>query len=319
MKQQAVQKSPIPPGRFLWLSVAASIVTVALKFAAYRVTDSVGLLSDAVESTANVFAACTAVFALWYSSRPADPDHPYGHEKIEFFSSGIEGGLIGLASITIGITAIGRLNHPEPPESVGLGLFLVAISTLINFVVGRTLLKVGKSIDSIVLEADGHHLMTDVWTSIFVGIGVFLASVTQIGWIDPVLAILVAINIARIGYDLMRRSFNGLMDRALEDNEVLSIRGAIESTLGADMTYHALRTRRAGAQRFVDYHLLVPGNCTVSDAHGREMLIGQAIQRAVPGIEITAHIEPIEEPLAWNDSRLEDVISPDEAHNAISS
>ena len=295
----------VPHGRLLALSVVASLVTVGLKFGAYRITGSVGLLSDAVESTANVVAALTALLAIWYASQPADKEHPYGHEKIEFFSSGVEGGLIFLAAITIGWTGWLRLQNPVAPEQIGAGLWLVGISTLINYAVGRALLKVGKATDSIVLEADGRHLLTDVWTSIGVGIGLVLTVWTHAPWLDPVLAILVALNIARIGFDLLRRSFNGLMDRALEESEVDAIRHAIQSTLGPDMTYHALRTRRAGAQRFVDYHLLVPGHTPLRDAHDREMQIGRAISEAVPGIEITAHIEPIEEPLAWNDAQID--------------
>lgn len=295
----------VPHGRLLAVSVVASFVTVGLKFGAYRITGSVGLLSDAVESTANVVAALTALFAIWYASQPADEEHPYGHEKIEFFSSGVEGGLILLAAVTIGWTGWQRLQQPLVPAHIDAGLWLVGISTLINYAVGRTLLQVGKATDSIVLEADGRHLLTDVWTSIGVAIGLVLTALTHAPWLDPILAIVVAINIARIGFDLLRRSFNGLMDRALEDGEVEAIRDAIQSTLEASMTYHALRTRRAGAQRFVDYHLLVPGDCSVSAAHDLEMQIGAAIQEAVPGIEITAHIEPIEEPRAWNDSRLQ--------------
>lgn len=296
----------VPHGRLLALSVVASFVTVGLKFSAYRITGSVGLLSDAVESTANVVAALTALFAIWYASQPADEEHPYGHEKIEFFSSGVEGGLILLAAVTIAWTGWARLQQPVVPAHLDAGLWLVGISTLINYAVGRTLLKVGKATDSIVLEADGRHLLTDVWTSIGVAIGLVLTALTHAAWLDPVLAIVVAINIARIGFDLLRRSFNGLMDRALEDSEVEAIRDAIQSTLEAGMTYHALRTRRAGAQRFVDYHLLVPGDCSVSAAHNLEMEIGAAIQQAVPGIEINAHIEPIEEPRAWNDSRFQE-------------
>ncbi|MDF2441632.1 MAG: hypothetical protein JWN98_2616 [Abditibacteriota bacterium] len=296
----------VPHGRLLALSVIASLVTVTLKFGAYRITGSVGLLSDAVESTANVVAALTALFAIWYASQPADEEHPYGHEKIEFFSSGVEGGLILLAALTIGWTGWQRLQQPVEPAHIDAGLWLVGISTLINYAVGRTLLQVGKATDSIVLEADGRHLLTDVWTSIGVAVGLILTVLTHAPWLDPVLAIVVAINIARIGFDLLRRSFNGLMDRALEDGEVEAIRNAKQSTLEPGMTYHAQRTRRARAQRFDDYHMLVPGNCSVSAAHDLEMLIGAAIQEAVPGIEVTTHIEPIEEPRAWNDSRLQE-------------
>jgi cation diffusion facilitator family transporter len=173
-------------------------------------------------------------------------------------------------------------------------------------VVAQLLLRTAKSADSIVLEADGHHLMSDVWTSVGVVAGLWLALWTGYAWLDPLLALLVAANIVRIGFSLLRRSFDGLMDRALEADEVTRIRDAIEAGKGEDMTYHALRTRRAGSRRYADYHLLVPGDCSVTEAHDREMAIGRAIEEAVPGIEVTTHIEPIEEPLAWNDSRLDE-------------
>lgn len=293
------------PGRLVWLSLGAAVVTVLLKFAAYHATGSVGLLSDAVESTVNVLAAGTAIFALWYAAQPADPEHPYGHEKIEFFSSGVEGGLIVIAALTIGATALRHLHAPILPQNINSGAVLALVATVINVVVARILLRAARQWDSIVLEADGHHLMADVWTSLAVVAGLIGAKVT--GWphIDPILALLVALNVARIGYDLLRRSFHGLMDRSLDEAEVQAIQNAIQSTLTAGETFHALRTRRAGSQRFADYHLLFPGGTSVRHAHDREMLIGDAIRQCVPGIEITTHIEPVEEPLAWNDLRHE--------------
>jgi cation diffusion facilitator family transporter len=296
----------VPHVRLVLLSVAAAVLTVGLKFYAYRVTGSVGLLSDAAESAVNVVAALTALFALWFATVPADPSHPYGHEKIEFFSSGIEGGLILVAAIAIAAQAILRLLSPTMPTEVGLGTGVAIVAAVINFVVARLLLRTAKTADSIVLEADGHHLMSDVWTSIGVVAGLWLAVSTGHAWLDPLLALLVAANIVRIGYSLLRRSFDGLMDRALEADEVTRIRAAIEASKGDDMTYHALRTRRAGSRRYADYHLLVPGDCSVTHAHDCEMAIGRAIEEAVPGIEVTTHIEPIEEPLAWNDSRLDE-------------
>jgi len=306
MTSPAAHLRGMPHLPFILLSVAASIVTVALKFFAYRVTGSVGLLSDAVESTANVAAALTALYALWYASHPADPSHPYGHEKIEFFSSGIEGGLILAAALFIGWESILRFSEPSLPTSLTIGIIAVLVSTAINYVVGRSLLNAGHRLDSIILEADGHHLLSDVWTSLAVVAGLLLVRWTGIAWIDPLMALLVAVNIARIGFDLVNRSFQGLMDRALDDDEIAKIRAAIEAGLESGMAYHALRTRRAGGRRFADYHLLVPGECTVAGAHDCEMAIGRAIQAAIPGIEVTTHIEPIEEPLAWNDSSLRD-------------
>ena len=291
---------------YMGLSVAASLVTVVMKFWAYHVTGSISLYSDAVESSANVVAALTALFALWYAAHPADHGHPYGHRKIEFFSSGVEGGLILVASASIMWSALHHFADAKVPGALGLGLGAALFATAINYFVGRTLLRVGAQLDSIVLEADGHHLMSDVWTSLAVVAGLILAKLTKIAWLDPLLALLVGINIARIGVDLMRRSFDGLMDRALNDDEVRKIRQAIDAELQPGMNYHALRTRRAGEQRFADYHLLVPGAVSVTHAHDCEMRIGAAIGAAVPGIEVTSHIEPIEEPAAYNDSPLLD-------------
>lgn len=302
----SIRFTRVPHLRTIMLSVGASLVTLVLKFLAYRLTLSVGLLSDAVESTVNVVAAFTALGALWYAAAPADRGHPYGHEKIEFFSSGVEGGLIVVAAATIAWHALGRLSHPSPLVNTTTGLVLAGIATAINFAVGRALISVGRSAESIVLEADGRHLLTDVWTSIAVIAGVLLVNWTSRPWLDPLLALLVAIHIVYIGLGLLRRSFDGLMDRALDGAEIARIRAAIENSLQPGMAYHALRTRRAGSQRFADFHLLVPGQCTVTEAHDSEMAIAAAIHAAVTGIEVTTHIEPIEEPLAYNDSRAPD-------------
>jgi cation diffusion facilitator family transporter len=285
------------------LSIVAAIVTVALKFAAYRVTGSVGLFSDAIESCINVVTAFTALFALWYASQPADRTHPYGHEKIEFFSSGIEGGLIVVAAFEIAFEAAHHFANPSLPQGLSLGIAMALVATAINFAVARVLLRTARQVDSIVLEADGHHLIADVWTSVGVVGGLVLVQWTHLAWIDPLIASLVAVNILRIGWHLLALSFDGLMDRALGEAEVAGIRGAIDATIGGDMTYHALRTRRAGTRRFADYHLLVPGHLSVKEAHACEMRIEAAILAGVPGIEVTSHIEPIEEPLAWNDTR----------------
>ena len=286
------------------LSLVAAIVTIGLKFQAYHLTGSIGLFSDAVESTANLVAALSALFALWYAARPADQTHHYGHEKIEYFASGVEGGLILVAAGVIAWTALGRFWEPVMPESLGIGLALVTLASVINLGVGYTLVRLGRRMESIVLEADGQHLLTDVWTTAAVGLGLLLVAWTRQPWLDPLLALLVALNILRVGMDLLRRSFDGLMDRALTDRENARIRAAIEAELNPGMAYHALRTRRAGRQRFMDYHLLVPGDYPVARAHDREIAIGEAIRKIIPGIEITAHIEPFEEPLAWNDHRV---------------
>ena len=306
----ATEKKGVPHLPLVALSLAAALVSVALKFVAWRLTGSVGLLSDAAESGVNVVAALAAMFALWFSSQPADKSHPYGHEKIEFFSSGIEGALILLAAILIAFKAVTEFSRGALPDSLGAGIAFSLVSTALNFAVARVLLKTAKTADSIVLEADGRHLMSDVWTTLGVVAGLLLVKFTKLAWIDPFIALAVAANIVRIGFDLVRRSIDGLMDRALDDETVAKVRAAISGALRDDMTYHALRTRRAGAQRFVDYHLLVPGNCSVAQAHDYEVRAGRAIEEVLPGVEITAHIEPVEEPLAWNDSRSGDAAPP---------
>jgi cation diffusion facilitator family transporter len=286
------------------LSITAAVVTIGLKGAAYIITGSVGLLSDAVESLVNLVAALTAYVSLWYASRPVDRTHTYGHEKIEFFSSGLEGVLILVAAISIAWYAVGRLIHPTPLEPLGPGLALATVAAVINGAVGLLLIRVGRSHRSIVLEADGKHLLTDFWTS--AGVLAALGLVALTGWavLDPVIALVVAANIVWTAADLIRRSFNGLMDHALPPNEEATVRAAIEARLGPNMDYHALRTRQAGAHRFVDFHLLVPGDSTVRQAHALAEEIETAIKGALSDVEVAVHIEPIEEPAAWSDSAL---------------
>lgn len=296
----------VPHAKLIGLSLGAAFLTVALKLAAWRVTGSVGLLSDMAESGVNVAASLTALYALWYAAQPADRSHPYGHEKIEFFASGIEGAMILGAAFVIAFAALQHLHRLQLPSNILVGVSISLLSAFINFFVARVLLQTGKRESSIVLEADGHHLMADVWTSLGVALGLTLASLTRWTWIDPLLAFLMSLNIARIAWSLLRRSVDGLMDRALSDDEVQLIRATIERVLEPGMTYHALRTRRAGSRRYADFHLLVPGNCTVSSAHDCEMAISRAIEEAVAGIEVSTHIEPIEEPLSWNDARWQD-------------
>lgn len=294
-------RETIPHLGLALISLGAAVTSVGLKFAAYQLTSSVGLFSDAIESLANVVASLTALFALWYAARPADRDHPYGHEKIEFFSSGVEGLLILVAALLIGVSSVGRLRDPVMPESLGWGMGLVLVSTAVNFAVGLRLLRAARRVGSIVLEADGHHLMTDVWTTLGVVVGLLLVLWTREPRLDAVLALLVAVNIVRVGWNLLHRSFDGLMDHALEPAEDAKIRAAIDEKMLPGMKYHALRTRRSGTRRFVDYHLLVPGRLHVKAAHDCEMAIGCSIEATVPGVEVISHIEPLEEPLAYSD------------------
>jgi cation diffusion facilitator family transporter len=286
------------------LSIVAAFLTLALKSAAYFLTGSVGLFSDAVESLVNVAAAVTAYLSLRYAARPVDESHTYGHEKIEFFSSGLEGVLILAAAAGIAWYAVGRLIAPQPLQPLGVGLAISLLASLFNGMTAIILLRAGRRHGSIVLEADGRHLLTDVWTSAAVLLGLSLVWLTGILMLDPLIALFVAANILWTGFDLIRRSFDGLMDHALPQQEQSAVRAAIERYLGANMDYHALRTRRAGRRRFVDFHLLVPGHLTVQEAHTLTGRIEESVLGVLPESEITVHIEPIEDRSSWRDSVL---------------
>lgn len=288
----------------LLCSILAALVTLGLKFSAYFLTGSVGLLSDAAESIINLLASVTALLSLIYAQRPIDSSHTYGHEKIEFISSGFEGGLIVIAGFVIAGFAVQRLFVPVPLQTLEIGLAISLGASLINGVVARILLRVGRELRSIALEADGQHLMTDVWTSLAVIAGLGLVWWTGITLLDPVIAIFVALNILWTGVDLVRRSFDGLMDHALSMAEQDSVRAAIQAHLLPGMDFHALRTRQAGPRRFADFHLLVPGAWSVQHAHDVTERIEEAVRSALAGIEVTVHIEPIEERAAWEDSAL---------------
>jgi cation diffusion facilitator family transporter len=303
----------------LLLSIAAAVATIGLKGAAWWLTGSVGLLSDALESFINLAAALVAYLSLCYSARPADASHTYGHEKIEYFSSGLEGGLILVAAGGIGWLAVLRLRVQfgfVPGESelerLGPGLIVSSVAAGINGAVGWMLLRAGRKHGSLLVEADGRHLLTDLWTS--VGVIAALALVRATGWqiLDPIIALVVAANIVWTAFDLMRRSFNGLMDRALPPEEVEKIREAIRLHVGPNMDYHALRTRQAGARRFADFHLLVPGEMSVREAHAIGDRVEDAIRAALPGVEVTVHVEPIEEPASYRDSVLLAIERPEQ-------
>ena len=295
----AIVRNPLT--RTALLAVLAAIATIGLKLGAWRVTGSVSLLSDAVESAANLLAAMTALFAVWYAARPIDRKHNYGHEKVEFFASGLEGTLILVAGGAIAWFAAQRLIEPSPIEGFGSGVAIAVVASLINLVVARMLIRTGREHRSIALEADGRHLLTDVVTSAGVVFALLAIRVTGIDAIDPIVALVVAVNILWTGYSLIRVSIDGLMDTALDDDDVALVRQAINAALRPGETYHALRTRRAGARRFVDFHLLVPGNQSVMRAHTIAQKLERAVAEAVPGAETTVHIEPIEDPAAWDD------------------
>jgi cation diffusion facilitator family transporter len=286
------------------ISIVAAIATLVLKFGAYWLTGSVGLLSDAVESSVNVVAAFTALFALWYATQPVDRSHNYGHQKIELFASAIEGVLILVAAASIGWYAIGRLLDPQPLDSIGLGTVVTIVATLINLFVARLLLRVATQHDSIVLAADGRHLMTDVWTSLGVVAGLVIVRFTGIERLDPLIALAIGANIVWTGVALVRTAFDGLMDHALPPVEVSALREAIARELSPGTTYHALRTRRAGSRRFVDLHLLVPGRVSVNYGHELANRVERAVALVLPGAETTVHVEPVEDGSSWRDSAL---------------
>ena len=287
------------------LSVGAALATIVLKFAAYFFTDSVGLLSDAMESMVNLVGAVVALIALTIAARPADREHHYGHTKIEYFSSGLEGGLILFAAVAVMWAAIERLLNPVPLEQLNLGLIVSLAATAINYFVARRLLRVGGAEDSIVLEADGKHLMTDVVTSLGVLAGLVLVMLTDWLWLDPVIAIGVAINIIFEGSRIVRRSMDGLIDRSLTEEEESKIISAIDTTIKSvslDVKYHGIRTRKSGSARFMEMHLLTPGSWSVTQAHDIAEEIERAIKNEFREIQTSIHIEPIEDPRAYNDS-----------------
>jgi len=286
------------------LSILAALITLAMKWAAYYLTGSVGLFSEAAESAINLLAALTAFLSLWYAARPVDPSHTYGHEKIEYFSSGLEGSLIVVAAFSIGWFALRRFLTPEPLDRLGLGAVIALAAALINSVVAWVLLRAGRKMGSIALEAGGRHLATDVWTSAAVIAGLVLVTLTDRPWLDSAMGLIVAANLLWTGFDLLRRSFNGLMDHALPVQVQAIVRAAIEGQLEPGMDYHALRTRQAGVRRFIDFHLLVPGEMTVHKAHEITGRIEDSVKAAMPEMEVSVHIEPIEDRAAWEDSEL---------------
>ncbi len=291
--------------RYAWLSVAAALVTIGLKTLAYGLTDSVGLLSDAAESLINLAAALLALIALTVAARPADEDHRYGHEKAEYFSSGAEGGLILLAALTIGISAIRRLLDPVPLENTTIGLAAAGLASLVNLWVARVLLQVGKAHDSISLQADAQHLMTDVWTSVGVILVVGAVALTGWLWLDPLIALAVGVNIFLSGFRLVRSAVLGLMDTALPPAEQGLLEDILEKYAHRRIRFHALRTRQAGARRFISFHVLVPGKWTVQRGHQLLEQIEAEIRQALPNATVFTHLEPIEDPVSQQDTGLD--------------
>jgi len=299
--------------RYAWLSIGAAVITIGLKAAAYLVTGSVGLLSDALESVVNLVGALMALAMLTIAARPADEEHAYGHGKAEYFSSGVEGTLILIAAVSIAVTAIQRLLNPQPLEQVGLGLGVSVIASLVNLGVALILARIGKRYNSITLEANAKHLMTDVWTSAGVLVGV--GAVVLTGWqqLDPVVALIVAGNIIWSGIGILRKSVLGLMDTALPDEQQNRIREILDQYCQGNVQYHALRSRQAGVRGFVSFHILVPGKWSVHRGHQLLEQIEADIRQAIPQTTVFTHLESLEDQASWKDTSLDRPdLTPDE-------
>jgi cation diffusion facilitator family transporter len=301
-KKQSSARSPL---FYAGVSILAAVLTMALKAGAFLLTGSVGLFSDAAESGVNLVAAIVAFLALRAAARPPDEEHAYGHTKAEYFSSALESVLIIAAAIGIAVTAVGRLLEPQPLENVGLGLAITLVAAGVNGGVGVLLLRGGRRLRSAALRADGHHLLTDVWTSVGVVAGVFLVWLTDWLILDPLIALLVAGNIVWIGIRILNDTAHGLLDTALPDKEQEVITGIQSRYEEAGIEFHALRTRSAGRRRFISMHVLVPGRWSVKRGHDLSERIEKDITQALPMSTVFIHIEPLEDPVSWQDQKLD--------------
>jgi len=291
--------------RYAWLSITAALSTILLKGTAWWLTGSVGLLSDALESLVNLAGALMALSMLSLAAQPADENHAHGHGKAEYFSSAFEGFLIIVAAIGIAYAAIGRLLDPRPLQDVGIGLAVSAVASIINLATARSLMKVGRKYRSITLEADAHHLLTDVWTSVGVILGDGLVGLGGWLWLDPVIALLVAANIVWTGWQLLQRSAAGLMDVSLPEAELQTIEQVLDEYRRQGLEFHALRTRQAGSRAFATLHVLVPGAWSVQLGHDWCERIEADIRRALPYAHVTTHLEPREDPVSLSDQELD--------------
>ncbi len=291
--------------RFAWLSIAAAVVTIGLKTIAWWITGSVGLLSDAMESVVNLVGGFMALAMLTVAERPADENHPYGHGKAEYFSSGVEGTLILIAALSIGVAAVDRLISPRPLEEIGIGLAVSIAASFVNLGVALLLLRVGSKRNSITLEANARHLLTDVWTSVGVVAGVGMVAWT--GWqrLDPIVALAVAANIIWTGVGIVRRSVGGLMDAALPVEDRVAVWQVLKGHEQAGVKFHALWTRQAGVRKFISLHVLVPGDWTVQRGHQLLERIEDDIRQAVRDSTVFTHLESLDDPTSWDDETLD--------------
>jgi cation diffusion facilitator family transporter len=291
--------------RMIYIAIAAALATIALKTSAWLITGSVGLLADAAESLVNLAAAIVALIVIRWAGQPADEDHAYGHDKADYLSAGAEGTMIIVAAIVIGVSAVERLINPQALDSVGIGLVVTGVATVINLVVARLLLKVGREETSLTLQADGRHLITDVVTSVGVIIGVALVAITGIERLDPIIALIVAANIIATGVVLVRSALSGLLDKALEPEEIDEIERVLDRFRAEGISFHALRTRRAAHRAFISIHVLVPGDWNVQRGHDVAEQIERDVRELFDVATVFTHLEPIEDPVSFEDTELD--------------
>ncbi|HET6463409.1 MAG TPA: cation diffusion facilitator family transporter [Candidatus Krumholzibacteria bacterium] len=295
-----------PLSRYAWLSIGAALITIALKAAAWHFTGSVGLLSDAMESVVNLIGAVMALAMLTVAARPADETHAYGHYKAEYFASGMEGAMILIAAGSIGFAAAKRLIHPAPLENVGLGVAVSTVAALVNLFVALVLRRAGREHESVTLEADSHHLLADVITTVGVVVGIGLVILT--GWhrLDPIIGLMVAFVIVLTGVRIVRKSVYGLMDTALPVSEQSALRSVLDRHAKEDgVEFHALRTRQSGVRRFVSVHVLVPGDWTVQRGHELLEHIEADVRDTLPNVSILTHLESLDDPASYDDVTLD--------------
>ena len=291
--------------RYAWLSIATAVATILLKPVAWRITGSIGLLSDALESVVNLAGAVMALAMITLAEQPADDRHAYGHGKAEYFSAGFEGVLILLAALAIGFTAVERMFDPRAIEQVGIGLIVSVGASILNLATALILLSAGRKHRSLTLEADAHHLLTDVWTSAGVIAAVGAVGLTGWLWLDPLIALLVAANIVWTGTKLVLRATRGLMDISLPEAEHGKVVAVLEAYRGEGIDYHALRTRESGSRQFVEVHVLVPGKWTVQRGHEYVERLEADIRCVLPQANVLTHLEPIEDPVSHEDITLD--------------
>ncbi|MCX6731295.1 MAG: cation diffusion facilitator family transporter [Candidatus Roizmanbacteria bacterium] len=287
------------------VSIAASICTITLKLLAFFLTNSVSLLSDALESFVNLIAATITFFMVRLSLKPADETHPYGHGKAEYISSVAEGFFIIVAAGAIIFTAVQRLLNPISLDKPGLGLLFSIVASLINLGVGLVLIKNGKKRHSLALEADGHHLMTDVYTTAGVLVGLIIVYATRLYILDPIIAIIVGLNIISAGFSIMQKSLSGFMDSSIDKEYLDFVKSTFAEYKSQKIEFHGMRTRQSGSRKFISFHMLVPGAWSVTQAHSLAEEVEKKIRTSIPQVTITIHIEPLEDPVSWEDTELD--------------